>query len=179
MKSFLEKSFPQIDFNTFLYDQQELFRYAQAPPGSFPKAQFVTKMYKVLFSPTTTPTHRKTAVCAVALAGDAAHAFPPDLGQGVNCGLDDVYCLHQALQECQNNLPLALEQYEKHRAPEGRAICKLVQFAAPYQYQQAPLLLIAGGLNVKFRHTLHKMFPWLFSPAAGRIIWFIIYDTAC
>ena len=40
----------------------------------------------------------------VVLLGDAIHAFPPDLGQGVNSALQDVVVLGQALQDSQDRL---------------------------------------------------------------------------
>ncbi len=39
----------------------------------------------------------------VILVGDAAHAFPPDLGQGLNGALEDIICLYvlkQIIDSC-------------------------------------------------------------------------------
>jgi 2-polyprenyl-6-methoxyphenol hydroxylase-like FAD-dependent oxidoreductase len=45
-----------------------------------------------------------TATSAVVLVGDAVHAFPPDLGQGVNSALEDVFALHRALERHDNSI---------------------------------------------------------------------------
>ena len=36
--------------------------------------------------------------CGVCLVSDAIHAFPPDIGHGVNAGLADVVALDRALK---------------------------------------------------------------------------------
>ena len=54
------------------------------------------------------------------------HAFPPDIGQGVNAGLGDVVALRQALLRvtssiiAEDSLGKALKEYEKNRSPEVR-----------------------------------------------------------
>lgn len=40
VKKFLVKSFPQIDFSTFVSDE-EIARFANSPPGIFPNPQYV------------------------------------------------------------------------------------------------------------------------------------------
>ena len=52
--------------------------FARAPPGVFPDPQFVADVAAVGASGGT----------GIALLGDAAHAFPPDVGQGVNAALE-------------------------------------------------------------------------------------------
>lgn len=50
----------------------------QAVPGTFPAPQFVRTLAT------------EVGGTGFAILGDAAHAFPPDLGQGVNSALEDV-----------------------------------------------------------------------------------------
>ena len=38
------------------------------------------------------------------LLGDALHAFPPDLGQGVNSGLEDVVELNNCLDDSNDSI---------------------------------------------------------------------------
>ena len=183
VKQFLVNSFPQVDFSAFV-DDEELRRFADAQPGVFPQPQYVPSMMWVLPTPVVGENEKKTdsgsdgskgvetgagTVQGVVLAGDSAHAFPPDLGQGVNSGLSDVYALYTSLRDhppTDNNLTKALTVYEQQRVPEAMAICKLMQFGAPYQYNQAPIKAKFFTLNLLFRIILNKMLPFLFSPPA-------------
>jgi 2-polyprenyl-6-methoxyphenol hydroxylase-like FAD-dependent oxidoreductase len=40
----------------------------------------------------------------ILLLGDALHAFPPDLGQGVNSGLEDVVELNNCLDDSNDSI---------------------------------------------------------------------------
>lgn len=82
------------------------------------------------------------------LVGDACHAFPPDIGQGINAGLCDVLALDNALSgiDIIRQVPLArspttlgaaLEKYQANRRPEHRALIRLARFGSPYQYRQS------------------------------------------
>ncbi len=48
------------------------------------------------------------------------HAFPPDIGQGVNAGLEDVLALRQALigNTADVSIGKALKEYERNRSPQ-------------------------------------------------------------
>lgn len=59
----------------------------------------------------------------VVLAGDAAHAMSPQLGQGVNMALMDAWALRVALADT-GSLPAALQRYERER----RAHTSIYQF---------------------------------------------------
>lgn len=54
---------------------------------------------------------------AVALAGDALHSFPPDLGLGVNAALQDVDALVSSLERNKGDFKGAVEEYSKERLP--------------------------------------------------------------
>ena len=129
-----------------------------------------------------------------ALAGDAMHFFPPDLGQGVNSGLEDVYALGRAVDrydeatlmrdqtgECLTDtvgadtvgaFAQALREYESERTAEAGAIAKIMTYGYPYQYNQAPLKGRLYVLNFALRLGLNKLLaavPWLnkaFNPPA-------------
>ena len=186
VKKFLTASFPQVDFSSFVEDE-ELRRFAEAQPGVFPQPQYVPSMAWVLPVPSVLAESDRTsertsggmsdgskgaaagAVQGLVLAGDSAHAFPPDLGQGVNSGLSDVYALYTSLRDhppTDHNLTQALTVYEQQRVPEAIAICKLMQFGYPYQYNQAPIKAKFAQLNLAFRLVLNKLLPFLFSPPA-------------
>lgn len=74
----------------------------------------------------------------------SGHAFPPDIGQGINAGLMDVVALDRALTgrnigtgeplpEPPTTLGDALLQYQRNRRPEHRALIRLARFGAPFQ----------------------------------------------
>lgn len=121
----------------------------------------------------------------VALVGDSIHAFPPDIGQGVNAGLMDVVCLDRALSGLHpetgkeitdttkattttTTLEANLERYQKHHAPEIAALIRLARFGAPYQYKQPHrpdrALRILWTMNVAMRLLLSKVTFGLIQP---------------
>jgi kynurenine 3-monooxygenase len=65
-------------------------------------------------------THRGTAV----LLGDAAHAMAPFMGQGMNCGFEDVLVLDDYLTGTRD-WAAALAAYERGRRPDAEAIVDL------------------------------------------------------
>mmetsp|Transcript_15499 Transcript_15499/g.50611 ORF Transcript_15499/g.50611 Transcript_15499/m.50611 type:complete len:234 (+) Transcript_15499:159-860(+) len=75
--------------------------FISTPPGRFPAPQYVRQLSGLVGG------------TAFALFGDAAHAFPPDLGQGVNSALEDVSALLGAMR----GQGIAL----RTRAPQRRA----------------------------------------------------------
>ena len=150
-KDYLKMNFPQIPLNEFV-DEEEIQRFVQADKGYFPSPQYCKGL-----------SSSKKPVC---LAGDAAHAFPPDLGQGVNSGLADIYSLYDALKETNNDIDKGLKLYEDRRAPEIAALTKMMVFGYPYQYNHMPFKNKLFLLNFAARLVLSKAIPWLIAPPA-------------
>ena len=46
VKDFLVKSFPQIDFSTFVSDE-EIARFAASPAGTFPEPQYIKGIQQI------------------------------------------------------------------------------------------------------------------------------------
>jgi 2-polyprenyl-6-methoxyphenol hydroxylase-like FAD-dependent oxidoreductase len=105
------------------------------------------------------------AAQAVLLVGDAVHCFPPDLGQGVNSALEDVLVLNSVLDECGDDLHRALPLFEERRMPDVKALITLMQWGAPYQYNQDPLARSLWTMNFVIRLGLSKVFPFVAPPA--------------
>ena len=61
----------------------------------------------------------------VALAGDAAHAMSPVLGQGAGAGFEDAAMLAELLTTPRLPVPLALASYESLRKPEAQSLQRL------------------------------------------------------
>jgi len=180
MKAFFCKNFPRVDWDS-LVDDAEWDRYAKAKGTTFPYCQYSPG--SVVVSPT-----RDTAVV---LMGDSCHAFPPDIGQGINAGLQDVLALDRALvgEDIQTGKPAtsddkgqpkrstlgdALEAYERNRGPEHKALIQLARCGAPYQYRQTWIRDRIGRqlwtLNVAFRFFLNKISGGLIPQAAMLIL---------
>jgi len=112
MRRWFVKAFPRFSFDDGGEDKlvadDEWDRFAKSEGSRFPPCQF---------SPGLGATKGE---CGIVLVGDAIHAFPPDLGQGVNAALGDVAVLDDSLSE-HGSLSDALEGYEKIRGPEVSA----------------------------------------------------------
>ncbi|KAL3903323.1 MAG: hypothetical protein SGILL_010488, partial [Bacillariaceae sp.] len=121
-------SFPRFDFSSdsSLVEQEEFDRFASIEGLRLPLCQRSPELY--VASP--------DAKAAVVLVGDAVHCFPPDLGEGVNSGLEDVLALDQALEEHPDSVGEMARSFAKERGPESAAIVKMVRFGAPFQYGQ-------------------------------------------
>ena len=165
VRSFLQESFPQVDISD-LVTEEEIDRFAKSSGGVFPNPQCCNAMYYI---PTTDVTGIEGR-SAVVIAGDAVHAFPPDLGQGVNSALEDVYQLHSCLKANPSNITQALVSYESNRLPEAKALMRLMKIGFPYQYNQAPIKSKLATMNVLFRLLLNKVLPSVFSPPVAFMI---------
>ena len=132
IKSYIQKSFPRFAWDTIIPDDAEWERFAQAKGTSYPAAQYCPGI--AVSSPT-------NPQVGVVLLGDATHAFAPDIGQGINAGLNDVVALDRCLRG-QNvvsgesegappkDLATALAIYEQDRAREHKALIRLARFGA-------------------------------------------------
>jgi len=61
-------------------------------------------------------------------------------------------------------LVTAAAEYQRARAPEAEALCRLMTLGGPYQYRQSKVGLALWGLNVAFRRALNALLPRIFSP---------------
>ncbi|MGF1674521.1 MAG: FAD-dependent oxidoreductase [Rivularia sp. (in: cyanobacteria)] len=158
MHDFLQKSFPQLPINKII-SSQEAQRFAKSEGGIFPIPQYCNGFYSKL-----------NDKAFIVLLGDAIHSFPPDLGQGVNSALEDVYTLNDALKKSNHNLTEALPLYESLRLPDTKALIRLMQVGYPWQYNQAPIRKKLWNINFLVRLSLSKILPFLFSPPAFFLI---------
>ena len=163
--AYLEKMFPQIDWSTAL-PEGELARFVASKGGRFPAPQMPRNLAW---------TGRDDAAL---LIGDAAHAFPPDLGQGVNSALEDALVLDDAFEEAMRKTDNgdasaiardAAKRYATKREPDARALVHLVAHGYPWQYAQpgfvAQLRAKLWALNFLLRSALNKVLPAVFGPA--------------
>ncbi|MEH2423173.1 MAG: NAD(P)/FAD-dependent oxidoreductase [Nostoc sp.] len=157
VKQFLKQAFPQLPLEKII-SPEEIARFTSSDGGKFPIPQYCSGLYKIWGKP------EDNQGTAVILLGDAAHCFPPDIGQGVNSALEDVYQIHEILAATQDNLSQALPRYESLRQPDIKALIRLVQISYPWQYNQDPLQKRLWSLNFFLRLVLNRLFPFLFNP---------------
>jgi len=141
VRKWFETAFPRMPFkDSSMISDEEWDRFAKAEGTRFPSCQYSCGMQI---------SHNGKGVV---LVGDAMHAYPPDIGQGVNSGLLDVVALDRALRgvdivtgqepndtssSSHPDLSTALRTYEKNRIPEVKALIRYARFGAPYQYRQS------------------------------------------
>lgn len=173
IKEFYTKAFPRMNWDAVISDD-EWDRFAKANGTTFPYCQYSPG--SAMPSPS-----RDTGVV---LVGDACHAFPPDIGQGINAGFLDVVALDRVLRrrdivsgqlmEHENDQPWklgdALEAYQRNRGPEHKALIQLARCGAPYQYRQSWRRDQVGAffwtLNAAVRTILNKVTFGLVPPIA-------------
>jgi kynurenine 3-monooxygenase len=182
-----DTSSPRLDWD----DDAEWERFATAKGTTFPYCQRSNGGLAVHSESAKSNTNNSNNDWGVVLVGDAAHAFPPDIGQGINAGLQDVVALDRALRgedivrgsssntlastTMTNSPPApslgqALDRYEQNRKGEHRALIRLARFGAPYQYSQSWWRDRLGKqlwtMNAVIRVLLNKISFGLIPPVA-------------
>lgn len=176
MQQYFQKAFPRLNFgDDGMVSSEEWDRFAKAQGTRYPTCQYSEGL----------SVYDDSGTCGVALVGDAIHAFPPDIGQGVNAGLMDVVCLDRALKgldtetgeeitekkkntKVTTTLQSNLERYQRQHSPETASLIRLARFGAPYQYKQPHradrILRKLWTMNVAFRLILSKLTFGLIQP---------------
>jgi len=120
----------------------------------------------------------QSATDRVVLVGDACHAFPPDIGQGINAGLQDIVVLDQAIgtgktsTTGETSKPVftssVLAAYQENRKYEHRALTRIARFGSPYQYNQSrrqdKIGKLLWTLNFALRMILSKLTFGILAP---------------
>ncbi len=149
---YMQDAFPQLDIRE-LVPEQEAKGFITLKPGKFPIPQYSKHLHAHI------GTEAQQGHCL--LIGDAAHAFPPDLGLGVNSALEDLFELNGILKNSEADLAKVCAAYEERRLPESAALARLVQTVHPYQYGHYPWKLKLWTLRFLFRFGLNKLLPKL------------------
>jgi 2-polyprenyl-6-methoxyphenol hydroxylase-like FAD-dependent oxidoreductase len=89
MKACFQSSFPCTAWDEIITNHAEWDRFAKANGTTYPMPQY---------SPGSAHISPHNPNLGNVLVRDACHAFPPNIGQGINSGLNDVVALDQALQ---------------------------------------------------------------------------------
>ena len=128
--------------------------------GKFPDPQYSPNVYAEVDG------GREKFTCV--LLGDAAHAFPPDLGLGVNSALQDVYLLGQEF-EAGGATGEAAARYETARLPESRALVRLVKTVFPHQYNHIPWRFKISMAKFFAQLALNKISVGLIDPPGFKL----------
>lgn len=104
----------------------------------------------------------------VVVMGDAAHSFPPDLGLGVNTGMEDVGVLMSVLDAAEPNTSLRdiVKRYEQLRDKDTEGVTFVHRHGDPWRYNQSKWRMMLWGLKMLFRIKLAKAFPQMLYPPA-------------
>lgn len=169
VREWLKATFPQLPIDEIV-SKEEANEFVAGKPGVFPAPCYTPRQQLLLPS------------AAVCLVGDAIHAFPPDIGQGVNSALSDVMHLGDALDAAAPEaaggthawLGRAMAAYGKRASAEAKAVAKIAQVGFPYQYSHTVrdgllprLRKFFWFLNFALRTLLLSKLPFrIFSPAA-------------
>eukprot|EP01025_Chloroclados_australasicus_P003270 TRINITY_DN1075_c0_g1_i7.p1 TRINITY_DN1075_c0_g1~~TRINITY_DN1075_c0_g1_i7.p1 ORF type:complete len:556 (+),score=67.53 TRINITY_DN1075_c0_g1_i7:191-1858(+) len=151
--AYLEEEFPQLEISREI-SLEELDRLAKSEGGRFPAASYSDGV------------QLQFGQKGVVILGDALHFFPPDLGQGVNSAFEDVWVLEKALEEMNDDIQKALPLFEERRLEDSKALIKLVQTVAPYQYGQDKLGQSLWLLWTIISSIAHKLLPQVFGLSA-------------
>ena len=163
VEQFLKQAFPQVPLEKII-SPGEIARFTSSKGGTFPQPQYCEKLQQIWGQP------QEEQGTAVILLGDAVHCFPPDIGQGVNSALEDIYLFHESLAEAKDNLSQALPRYESLRKADIKALIRLAQISYPWQYNQDLVQKRLWSLNFFVRLLLSRLFPFLFSPHSFLLI---------
>lgn len=156
-----EENFPQIDVRKSI-SPESMATFISQRPSPFP----------TICRPASLVAHVGDGKASgkgggVFVIGDAAHSFPPDTGQGVNSGIEDLEQLMNVFEKAADTSSVSdlLHAYEQARDKDVWALMRIVEVAAPYQYGQALWIGMLMLYNVAGRRFLNKWLPRLFSPS--------------
>jgi kynurenine 3-monooxygenase len=190
-KEYFVKAHPRYDWDK-LVTEEEWEIFASTKGSKFPPCQYVPSMY--------VSSNDDNEGAGVVLLGDALHAFPPDLGQGVNAAFCDALLLGNSFEEAAttpsapeatkqpttNNsfVSKALKSYQEKNGPEIRALIALSRCGAPFQYNQASSIIkfqkCLWFANVLLRMLLNKVtLGWSPKPAMFLMMTVRTKATAC
>jgi kynurenine 3-monooxygenase len=154
LRAYIADALPQLDISRSV-DDEELENFLATPSGAFPKPRYTKHLYAKI--------EGETRATHVILIGDSAHAFPPDLGLGVNAAFEDAWELRKALLAEGSNLGVAGQTYEAGRLPDSAAVTRLVQRVFPYQYNQNPPRLLMSLAYMLLQNKMNALMPSLFA----------------
>jgi len=155
--AYAARQWPHFPIESFV-PREELERFAADRGGRFPKPQHSPSAAWAAAS-----AEGQAEEAGAVILGDALHAFPPDIGQGVNSALEDVMVLAHSLDTQGDGRPAAaVKSFEEARMPDAEALVQMVRVSAPFQYSQDPFRAKLWSLSFLGRLLLNKAMPSIF-----------------
>eukprot|EP01025_Chloroclados_australasicus_P040732 TRINITY_DN4270_c0_g1_i11.p1 TRINITY_DN4270_c0_g1~~TRINITY_DN4270_c0_g1_i11.p1 ORF type:complete len:478 (-),score=41.01 TRINITY_DN4270_c0_g1_i11:348-1739(-) len=146
MLEYLEEQFPQLNIREEV-SVEELDRFAKSEGGRFPTPSY------------SNGAQLQFGESGVVILGDALHFSPPNLGQGLNSAFEDVLVLQKALDETNDDITKALPLFEDSRLEDSKALVKLGQTVAAYQFGQNRLAQKLWLMGTSVSMLIHRLFP--------------------
>jgi len=167
LSRYAENQWPHFPIQE-LVAKDELTRFAKDRGGTFPKPQHSPSAAWV---PNPSSSSQRTIQSGVVILGDALHAFPPDIGQGVNSALEDVMVLRDTLATHGDTNPaVVVKAFEADRMPDVKALVHMVRVSAPFQYSQAPWRSRLWTLGFLSRLAFNRILPSVFEKPSFLLI---------
>jgi kynurenine 3-monooxygenase len=98
----------------------------------------------------------------IVLVGDSCHAMAPFMGQGMNCGLEDVRILDKCLAKANGWTRSALLEYERMRKPDADAIT-YISFQHYRNLVAAPPADTRTVKRQALAERIYRTYPQIFS----------------
>ncbi|KAI0565050.1 FAD binding [Gracilaria domingensis] len=111
---------------------------------------------------------RVTPSGGVVFLGDAAHSFPPDVGQGVNSAFEDVEVFVNVLDTfgSDGTIEDIIIKYEMERVKDIKGLLEYVRRSTGFAAERLSWArMMSRVVSLKLRGTMSKRFPKWFSPS--------------
>ena len=129
------------DYQSFLDELHGLWPEAAAAASTVQKDAFTFAKYKDTWT-------KRPYNSRILLIGDAAHGTSPQLGQGASMALLDAKALSDSLNECGNDLSVAMACYAKKRLKHQRYVRYASRGLTPiYQHDSNYIGIIRDALS--------------------------------
>lgn len=162
-----EKNFPQLRVRK-MFSEVEMTKFVSEKPAAFTPIERPMSLVG-----TFKQRDGRETLAGIVFLGDAAHSFPSDTAQGINCALEDVRVFKETIEKVgKNRAPLraVLETYEARRDREIWDLMRVARIGSPYQYGQSKFGLLKYNLNKALRESLHAVAPALFQPNMDTLV---------
>lgn len=162
-----EQNFPQLRIRD-MFSEAEMAKFVSEKPAPFTPVERPMSLVG-----TFKKRGEQEALSGVVFLGDAAHSFPSDTAQGINCALEDVRIFKETIEEVGKNCAswkAVLDTYEAKRNPEIWDLMRVARTGSPYQYGQNKFGLFQYNLNKALRANLHAVAPALFQPNMDTLV---------